>query len=121
MKNSRKQQPPGILFWGRGLCLLEKPVANDVCDRDDGVVVLPGEGLHLGPAGHGAVRQRQFAEYGAWGVARDAHQIDAALRMPAASEHPLLVSHERKEMARSGEVLRPGMRCDGGPDRRDPL
>ncbi len=41
--------------------------------------------------------------------------------MSATAQYSLRVGDEREEVPRAGEVLRLGVRCDGGPDRCDPV
>ena len=92
-------------------------VLDEVADRDDPEVVLLRDIDELGYARHRAVLRHDLAQHAGVLEPREPHEIDGRFRVPRAAEHPSPRRPERKDVPRTGEILRARLRIDEGANR----
>ena len=91
-------------------------VPDQIGHREHFQFVLAAEFVELRDARHGAVFVHDFADDGGGVQPGDAGEIDAGFGLAGADEHAAIAGAQWKDVARAGEILRAGLRVDGGED-----
>ncbi len=79
--------------------LAKSPVTDQLFDRDDGNVVLGGQFLQLGEAGHAEVAlAADFDQHAHGPESGHPHQIDRRFGMPGTSQHTAVLGQEGRHV-----------------------
>jgi hypothetical protein len=82
-----------------------EPVLDELRDAEDGEVVLRREALEVRTARHRAVVVHDFADDARRLQAGEASEIDGALGLPGAHEHPAVARTQGEDVAGAHEVV----------------
>ena len=96
-------------------------ITHQISDADNLQAMNHGEVFELWQPCHGAVFVHDFADDSRRIKSRDTRYIDGRFRLAGPHQHAALLRAQRKDVSRSGEVMRLRSRIDRRQNRRGPI